>query len=219
MSGCIALSDLDCGNNQLSSLDVSGCTALTGLSCYANRIPLSVLYEAYNQLSSPAIFYAANQSDTIILLERESFDLSSERVIDQVASTYKLMQHWSGWNLANNGSLKENGFVFQFYADDIYRLELNNLKVKDQNGPVTFTWYIRVNENPDGVDNEAPDKDNFRVYAQDRVIYLSADRGGVEVYNALGQCVYNGHATAIPVRNGGLYIVRVGGNSYKVMVR
>ncbi|MBD5397495.1 hypothetical protein HDR62_05120 [bacterium] len=72
---------------------------------------------------------------------------------------------------------------------------------------------------PDGVGNEALGQDNFRVYAQDRVIYLSADRGRVEVYNALGQCVYSGHATAIPVRNGGLYIVRVGRNSYKVMVR
>ena len=72
---------------------------------------------------------------------------------------------------------------------------------------------------PGEVGNEAPDKDNFRIYAQDRVIYLSADRGGAEVYNALGQCVYNGHATAIPVRNGGLYIVRVGRNGYKVKVR
>ncbi|MDE5544939.1 MAG: hypothetical protein K2I83_05960, partial [Bacteroidales bacterium] len=81
------------------------------------------------------------------------------------------------------------------------------------------TWYIPIKENPGSVGDEAPDKDNFRVYAQDRVIYLSADRGGVEVYNALGQCVYNGYATAIPVKNGGLYIVRVGRNSYKVMVR
>ncbi len=91
----------------------------------------------------------------------------------------------------------------------------------------TYTFSVTENleltanfaKDSDNTANEASDKDNLRVYAQDRVIYLSADRGEVQVYNALGQCVYGGHATAIPVRNGGLYIVRIGRNSYKVMVR
>ena len=67
--------------------------------------------------------------------------------------------------------------------------------------------------------NENADTDNLRVYVQNRTIYLSEDRGTVQVYNAAGQCIYNGHATTIPVQQGGVYIVRVGVRSYKIMVR
>ncbi|MCM1170029.1 MAG: InlB B-repeat-containing protein, partial [Bacteroides sp.] len=74
-------------------------------------------------------------------------------------------------------------------------------------------------EDPNHVGNEEPDKDNFRVWTQNRVIYLSADKSDVQVFNIAGQCVYSGRATAIPVRNSGLYIVRSGRNSYKAMVR
>ena len=45
------------------------------------------------------------------------------------------------------------------------------------------------------------------------------NRGLVQVFNAVGQCVYSGKATIIPVRQSGVYVVRVGTNSYKVSVR
>ena len=45
------------------------------------------------------------------------------------------------------------------------------------------------------------------------------NRGLVQVFNAIGKCVYNGNATIIPVRQSGVYVVRVGTNSYKVSVR
>lgn len=69
------------------------------------------------------------------------------------------------------------------------------------------------------VANESQETDNLRIYAQDRTIYLSENRGLVQVFNTLGQCVYSGTATAIPVRTGGLYIVKVGAHSHKVLVR
>ena len=72
---------------------------------------------------------------------------------------------------------------------------------------------------PDDVANESLKADNLRIYAQDRTIYLSGNRGLVQVFNTLGQCVYSGIATAIPVKTGGLYIVRVGAHSHKVLVR
>ena len=273
-------------------LDVSKNTSLTYLDCSSNRIPLSVLYEVYNQLSSPATFEADNQSDSIVLQVGEPFDLSSESLIGQFHSSFEMFM--GDGNSVPADYWTENGFVFRLYEPLAYKLVLRNTVAGHSVG---FTWYIQAeasegyyivnvganntewgttsitgngtykagtkatitatpNEGyrfvkwtktdgsvfsteaaymfvvtedleltahfekiPDGVGNEEAAKDNFRVYAQDRVIYLSADRGGVEVYNALGQCVYNGHATAIPVQNGGLYIVRVGRNSYKVMVR
>ena len=38
IDGLTALTDLDCSDNQLSSLDVSNCTALTCLECSDNQI-------------------------------------------------------------------------------------------------------------------------------------------------------------------------------------
>ncbi|MCM1532444.1 MAG: hypothetical protein NC114_09265, partial [Ruminococcus flavefaciens] len=73
-------------------------------------------------------------------------------------------------------------------------------------------------QEPDNVGNESREENGFRVYARDRVIYLSEYRE-VQVYNMLGQCLYNGNTSAIPVRQSGVYIVRVGARSYKVIVR
>ena len=67
--------------------------------------------------------------------------------------------------------------------------------------------------------NESFETDNLRIYAQDRTIYISENRGLVQVFNTLGQCVYIGTATAIPVKTSGLYIVIVGTHSHKVLVR
>lgn len=72
---------------------------------------------------------------------------------------------------------------------------------------------------PDDVANESQATDNLRIYAQDQTIYISENCGLVQVFNTLGQCVYSGFSTAIPVRTDGLYIVRIGEQSHKVVVR
>ncbi|MCH5244640.1 MAG: hypothetical protein J1F29_07070, partial [Lentimicrobiaceae bacterium] len=66
--------------------------------------------------------------------------------------------------------------------------------------------------------NENRDKDNFYVYTKDRNIILSEERGAVQVFNVTGQCVYSGKDTVIPVGKSGVYVVRVGANSHKVIV-
>ncbi|MCH5244024.1 MAG: hypothetical protein J1F29_03900 [Lentimicrobiaceae bacterium] len=45
------------------------------------------------------------------------------------------------------------------------------------------------------------------------------NRGLVQMFNAIGQCVYSGNATIIPVRQSGVYVVRAGANSHKVIVK
>ena|GEM_PF-3536425 len=61
VSGCTALTNLYCNDNQLTSLNVSGCTALTMLHCYNNQLTslnvsgctaLTELYCGINQLTS-----------------------------------------------------------------------------------------------------------------------------------------------------------------------
>lgn len=51
VSGCAALRSLDCYNNQLTRLDVSGCTALESLSCYDNPIT-QMITETFSSIPS-----------------------------------------------------------------------------------------------------------------------------------------------------------------------
>lgn len=50
------------------------------------------------------------------------------------------------------------------------------------------------------------------------IIVYGADNAKVEVYSVNGQCVYNGTATTIPVNTKGLYIVKVGDTTQKVVL-
>ena len=94
----------------------------------------------------------------------------------------------------------------------------SNPRILTVTGDTTFTA-VFAKYGSESTANENPEADNLRIYVQNRTIYLSEDRGVVQVYNAAGQCLYNGHATTIPVQQGGVYIVRVGMRSYKIMVR
>ena len=69
------------------------------------------------------------------------------------------------------------------------------------------------------VANEKLQNDNFAIYVQDRTIRLSEARGTIQVFNTAGQCIYNGTSTLIPVPHSGVYIVKVGAQNYKVVVR
>ncbi|MDE6631198.1 MAG: hypothetical protein K2K11_07280 [Bacteroidales bacterium] len=106
---------------------------------------------------------------------------------------------------------KKDGSVFS--TDSVHTFAVS------ENLELTAHFEKLPDEIPDDVANESQEADNLRIYAQDRTIYLSENRGLVQVFNTLGQCVYSGTATAIPVRTGGLYIVKVGTHSHKVLVR
>ena len=85
---------------------------------------------------------------------------------------------------------------------------------------ITENLNLTANFEPGGnVGNENREEDNFAVYVQGRTIYLSEPRGRVQVFNVAGQCVYNGSSTVISVPHSGVYIVKVGTQNYKVVVR
>ena len=219
-----ALINLNCDNNQLTNLNVStNTTALRFLSCRYNHIPLYQLYDIYNQRSEWETFNFNPQSDTIVLTINQPLDLSYEKALDGSFSSFNVTNEWGG-ELSSDW-YTENDFTFRFLKQGQYRLVIKNQKVNNiyysDTIPVSFTWYISVAEdnNDDDVANESQEADRLRIYAQDRTIYLSENRGLVQVFNTLGQCVYSGIATAIPVPQSGLYIVRVGTHSHKVLVR
>ncbi|MCM1532511.1 MAG: hypothetical protein NC114_09610 [Ruminococcus flavefaciens] len=293
VSNCSALTSLSCYSNNLTNLDVSNCSALTSLNCRYNRIPLSSLYETLTQVPQLSSFVAFGQSDSIVILIDQDFDLSSERIIGQILTSFELTDAYN--KEVSEDFWTENRFVFQFHEPLKYKLVLRNDNIST-NYPV-FTWHISVveempsctvkvsanntewgtanitgngiygygseatvtatpkegyrfvnwtkkngtvfsteavhtfavtadmeltanfEEDPNPVGNETYVANNFRVWAQDCVIYLSAYKGDVQVYNTVGQCLYNGRATAIPVRNSGLYIVKAGRMTSKVIVR
>ena len=287
-----SLTSLDCNNNALTSLDASGCTSLTSLDCRWNHIPLSNLYKGVMQSYDGKYWKVSDQSDSIILLLNQLWDLSTERIIGQIITDFELTDAYG--REVSSDFWTENRFVFQFYEPLKYTLKLQNPNVAD-----TFTWHISVldelpdnyftvqvasnnatwgtavvtgngiyegggtvtvtanakagcrfvnwtkkdgtvfgteavhtftvTENleltanfekiPDDVTNESRQDENFTVYVQDRTICLSENWGTVQVFNTLGQCIYIGANTRIPVRQSGVYIVRVGARSYKVVVR
>ena len=61
---------------------------------------------------------------------------------------------------------------------------------------------------------------NIKVYAENGNIVIEGANDGekVEIYSVNGQCVYNGTETTIPVATKGMYIVRINGNTFKVML-
>lgn len=301
-----ALTSLDCSYNSLTEFDISTNTALTSLDCYGNRlhIPLSQMYEIYTRTTWKK-FNMGYQSDSIMLLLNEPWDLSTERIIGQITTDYKLKDAYDREVSAD--FWEENRFVFQFHEPLRYTLTLQNPNLEnshydyyyDNNKNITFIWHISVVEElpvnyftikvtsnntewgtatvlgngtyeegktvtitakpkdgyrfvnwtkkdgaefnkeavhtftvtenleltanfeklPDDVANENRQDDNFSLYVQDRTICLSENVGAVQVYNVAGQCVYSGVSTAIPVRHSGVYIVKVGTRSYKVVVR
>ena len=103
----------------------------------------------------------------------------------------------------------------------------NNPRLLTVKGDVTLTAiFAKSGTDPDKPDNpdnptanENAEADNFGVFVHNRTIYLSEDRGVVQVYNMAGQCVYNGHSTAIPVQQGGVYILVANDKRIKVAVK
>ena len=50
------------------------------------------------------------------------------------------------------------------------------------------------------------------------IVVIGTENVNIEVYNVNGQCIYNGTATTIPINAKGLYIVKVGNKSFKVIL-
>ena len=68
-----------------------------------------------------------------------------------------------------------------------------------------------------GVESTLADNVNVSI-ENGNIVVTGADNTKIEVYSVNGQCVYSGNATTIPVSAKGLYIVKVNGKSFKVIL-
>ena len=56
------------------------------------------------------------------------------------------------------------------------------------------------------------------VYVKEHTVYVTDNTAEVYVYTLGGRCVYSGRATAIPIRQSGVYVVSVGGRRCKILI-
>ena len=69
-----------------------------------------------------------------------------------------------------------------------------------------------------GVESTLTDNDVNVVVKNGNIVVNGADNANIEVYSTNGLCVYNGTDTGIALNTKGLYIVRVNGKSFKVIL-
>jgi len=99
------------------------------------------------------------------------------------------------------------------------RIVVTNQGGKDVDGEISHTYVLQYEKIPAGV--EGINGDAVAVYGMAGAVAVSGCNGAVDVYAADGRLVesvsVDGNAEI--ALNGGLYIVRVGGKAYKVLVK
>ena len=158
LSVCPNLATLYCHDNRLTTIDISKNKKLENLRFYYNHIPLSIVHQIYKSKSWETLgVIGFSQSDAILLCINQPLDLSSEKIIGDSISKYKLLDA-SGQEISSSS----DDFIFQFSTPGLYRLILSNgiltgevsINSPDIGGPgvnkITlkpeFTWVISVVE-------------------------------------------------------------------------
>lgn len=219
---CRELEYLDCRENRLTKLDIEGSTSsIRELYAERNAMCLSTIYAILLARPENALYYFSPQEvDSKTLDVGEEWDLTTELIIGGNLSDYTLYDT-TGEVIPKENYTLQNGVLSMRYSG-VYRLELKNRAVIDyteENGgdPVICNYRMKVNFKQYTA-NENSDKEEFRVFAKDRIIYLSGAIGEVRVFTMTGQLIYSGYDMAIPVNAPGMYLVRIGSIGQKVMV-
>ena len=108
-------------------------------------------------------------------------------------------------------------FVKQVYMDATVKVPIGSLASYQSASGWNYFWDISES-NFSGIDTTFLNN-NINVTAENgNIVVTGVDNTKIEVYSVNGQCVYSGNATTIPVSAKGLYIVKVNGKSFKVML-
>ena len=175
----------------LESLDCSG-NELTSLSLSANT-RLQFLDAENNQLD-------------VVLDERNRFDRSGLLGFE-IAKT----SDWEGCTRIGNYLTFTQQEVTYSYATD-YIGSSTDARLKS----VRFS--LMADRDPSVYNEAATDNAMVRVYAKDRIICTEGICGEVSVFTTTGRLVYQGRQNRIPVQLPGMYMLRHGGQVWKVLV-
>ena len=183
------LESLDCSDNQLTSLDLSANAKLQSLNAENNRLD-------------------------IVLDERDRFDLSQMPGFEMAKAS-----DWTGCTrIGNNLTFKQQEVTYSYATG--YNGENEDADMTSVIFSLMADRDPSVEPDPGpGTDNEADARQSQgRVYAKDHRICTEDIEGEISVYSASGNLLYQGFDQEIPVRHDGLYLVRSGSRTWKVLV-
>ncbi len=184
-----ALESLDCSDNQLTSLDLSANTKLQSLNAENNRLDVVLDERDGFDVSTMPGFEMAKASDWTGCTR-----IGSNLTFKQQEVTYSYATGYNG----ENEDADMTSVIFSLMAD-------RDPSVEPDPGP--------------GTDNEADARQSQdRVYAKDHRICTEGIETEISIYSASGSLLYRGFDKEIPVRHSGLYLVRSGSRTWKVLV-
>ncbi|MCH4156174.1 MAG: hypothetical protein LKF31_07725 [Muribaculaceae bacterium] len=208
------LSSLSCSGNNLTSLDLSANVKLKSLSCASNQLKkldtskntlLKSLYCSNNNII--AFDFSNNDDLNYFLCNDDSLTVN----VPAVGRKYDLTQLAScGFNAAKasnwtGGSVDGTTLTF---TNNVVSYDYDCGKNMSANIKLVGNFVTSV----DGIENVG-----LRVVASGGSINILGADGVVQVYGAEGRLVYAGTNRTISVP-AGLYIVKTGGRTFKVLV-
>ena len=183
------LESLDCSGNELTSLDLSANTKLQSLNAENNRLDIVLDERDRFDLSQLPGFEMAKASDWTGCTR-----IGSNLTFKQQEVTYSYATGYNG----ENEDADLTSVIFSLMADC-------DPSVEPDPGP--------------GTDNEADARQSQgRVYAKNHRICTEGIDTEISIYSASGSLLYRGFDKEIPVRHDGLYLVRSGSRTWKVLV-
>ena len=216
----IADADMD-ADGQLSELEVSGVTGidvsgmgiqdlrgieyfteLESLDCSGNELT-SLDLSANAKLQS---LNAENNRLDIVLDERDRFDLSQLPGFEMAKAS-----DWTGCTrIGNNLTFKQQEVTYSYAT---------GYNGENEDADMTSVIFSLMADRDPSVGNETSDlQPQGKVYAKDHRICTEGIDTEISIYSASGSLLYRGFDKEIPVRHDGLYLVRSGARTWKVLV-
>ena len=183
------LESLDCSGNELTSLDLSTNTKLQSLNAENNRLD-------------------------IVLDERDRFDLSQLPGFEMAKAS-----DWTGCTrIGNNLTFKQQEVTYSYATG--YNGESEDADMTSVIFNLMADRDPSVEPDPGPSTDEEADARQYqgRIYAKNRMICTEGIDAEISIYSASGSLLYQGFDQEIPVRHDGLYLVRSGSRTWKVVV-
>lgn len=231
--GCNYLQDLNCSKNSLTNIDVSECSNLLILNCsnnslinlnvgrlieiYCNnnKLKLSNLYDiSENVVTQSEDYYKILGTQTLlpqVLAIDEKVDFSKEAILGGVETIFVVQKN--GENVVTEEDYTVTDGIFSFHTHGVYTVILTNAAIfSDINNPAKVIAEFNCVIN-------SVQKQSLIAYVQNGVLYVSELSSSEKwnVYNTSGIFIAEGKETGVILPYKGVYIVKSGKRSAKVV--